>query len=769
MDLPQPPDDIDLKNIIDKLANFVARNGPDFERMTKEKQKDNPKFGFLFGGPNFNYYQFRVTTEQAIIKNQQMKQQQHQSPVMPAFSSAPPAGWTAPGQMPAAPPPPAVVQPPVQVPQVNSAQIQAMQEQIKQSELNLAAQYQTMTQQQQLQVEDHMRVKREDRLRRLCTELSISRDELDNIVQPIIEACTKDAISNGKNWIFNHCNTDKHCELIAHYLLMRVIQSDKGAFTLRLHLIYLINDVLHHCTRKNAEGLKQAIEKVILGIFSTTHHTVGIEPAHQQKLQKLLSLWSNNNYFSVAVLTGLKDPATALEAFKRANEAEHQGFINVVSAATQQQYNKLQKQHLDFVNHINTQIQNLQQQAAQAAQQAALMPPVVQHNIKIPPPNFDPTQPPPSMNVGPPPPIQPDWSGGAGSQSSGTGFPEFDPARPPPMFDNPNQMPPLVPPQPMDLTPNVPYYELPAGLMAPLVKLEDCDYESLDPKIMRLPPPMPPSERLLAAVEAFYAQPTHERPRDSEGWEKLGLYEFFRAKQKAKKQLEENGGVVKKPKEEISPVRSESASPPPESKKRRRKFDSERDRLKRSRSRSRSLGRSGSNSGSRSRSRTRSPLKASSRSPRNRRSKSRDGSRSRSRSPIKPRIRSRSRSPVKHRRRSKSRSATPEFTSARFPISAPVSLDTKLGEDNKGAMLMKKMGWGGGGLGQAEQGRVEPIAPGEVRDRSDMFKGIGVGSDPFEQFRKNQSQGFIQRMKARAPASEDEKKPKRQSKNVPID
>ena len=57
--------DPERRNIIDKLAQFVARNGPDFEAMTKAKQKDNPKFSFLFGGDFFNYYQYKVTTEQA--------------------------------------------------------------------------------------------------------------------------------------------------------------------------------------------------------------------------------------------------------------------------------------------------------------------------------------------------------------------------------------------------------------------------------------------------------------------------------------------------------------------------------------------------------------------------------------------------------------------------------------------------------------------------------------------------------------------------------
>uniref|UniRef100_A0A0C9RGE3 Cherp_1 protein n=1 Tax=Fopius arisanus TaxID=64838 RepID=A0A0C9RGE3_9HYME len=74
--MDQAPSDNELRKIIDKLAQFVARNGPEFEQMTKNKQKDNPKFSFLFGGDYFNYYQYKVTTEQAsksIKKNKVTK------------------------------------------------------------------------------------------------------------------------------------------------------------------------------------------------------------------------------------------------------------------------------------------------------------------------------------------------------------------------------------------------------------------------------------------------------------------------------------------------------------------------------------------------------------------------------------------------------------------------------------------------------------------------------------------------------------------------
>lgn len=59
-----PRADQELRNVIDKLAQFVARNGPEFEKMTMEKQKDNPKFSFLFGGEFYSYYRCKLALEQ---------------------------------------------------------------------------------------------------------------------------------------------------------------------------------------------------------------------------------------------------------------------------------------------------------------------------------------------------------------------------------------------------------------------------------------------------------------------------------------------------------------------------------------------------------------------------------------------------------------------------------------------------------------------------------------------------------------------------------
>lgn len=55
--MAQPPSDTDLAIRIEKLADYVARNGVQFEHITRQKQQGNPEFQFLDqGDPNHGYY-----------------------------------------------------------------------------------------------------------------------------------------------------------------------------------------------------------------------------------------------------------------------------------------------------------------------------------------------------------------------------------------------------------------------------------------------------------------------------------------------------------------------------------------------------------------------------------------------------------------------------------------------------------------------------------------------------------------------------------------
>ncbi len=54
------PSDQELHNAIDKVAQCIAPNGPEFEHMTMEEQKDN---AFLFGG------EYSATTKYKLPSN----------------------------------------------------------------------------------------------------------------------------------------------------------------------------------------------------------------------------------------------------------------------------------------------------------------------------------------------------------------------------------------------------------------------------------------------------------------------------------------------------------------------------------------------------------------------------------------------------------------------------------------------------------------------------------------------------------------------------
>ncbi|XP_049895731.1 calcium homeostasis endoplasmic reticulum protein-like, partial [Epinephelus moara] len=143
----------------------------------------------------------------------------------------------------------------------------------------------------------------EQQTQKLLLETQLDITEFDSLLQPIIDTCTKDAISAGKNWMFNNAKTPQHCELMTSHLRNR-ITLDGAHFELRLHLIYLTNDVLHHCQRKQQKDLLAALQKVVVPIYCTSF--LAVEEEKQQKItrvntrQHFVSIFSILNSLQIA-------------------------------------------------------------------------------------------------------------------------------------------------------------------------------------------------------------------------------------------------------------------------------------------------------------------------------------------------------------------------------------------------------------------------------------------------------------------------------------
>lgn len=75
------------------------------------------------------------------------------------------------------------------------------------------------------------------------------------------------------------------------------------------------------------------------------------------------------------------------------------------------------------------------------------------------------------------------------------------------------------------IIPNNPYYELPAGLMVPLVPADRREYEPLDPKDLRLPFPKFPDENFLRMIDSYYRDDSDRRNND--GWDRAFIDSFL--------------------------------------------------------------------------------------------------------------------------------------------------------------------------------------------------------------------------------------------------
>lgn len=102
-----------------------------------------------------------------------------------------------------------------------------------------------LLQQQQTQVESAVAKCELLDLQIKAEAAGVQLNELYSVLQPIINSCTKDSISNGKSWILQHATNQQNAVCIAECLLYKVIHGTTP-FSHKLHVIYLVNDVLHH-------------------------------------------------------------------------------------------------------------------------------------------------------------------------------------------------------------------------------------------------------------------------------------------------------------------------------------------------------------------------------------------------------------------------------------------------------------------------------------------------------------------------------------------
>ncbi|KAJ3049946.1 hypothetical protein HK097_009072 [Rhizophlyctis rosea] len=567
-----PPSDPDRRTTIDKIADSVARNGPGIVEMVKTNQRGNPKFEFLWdGGEDNAYFEWRVFE----LQN-------------PAAAAATLASIHVP------PPTPATVPSfPVQLQQSSLPAVPA-------SFANpLLPALAALTQVQHLKppvqfppvVEEVLPVS--NARQALIVALNGQEQAVEdfaNILEKVMSDGSQSNIMLAKSSIFELCSDEAKLSAIVQFL--QSVAASQDPFERRLHILYILNDLIFHCERSSKterKWIKNALVNHLTPMLRTVFVAAKGDGPKEHKLTKVLKIWETKNLFSKDMIESFRN---RMQVLPPAAVAMVPDVASVMSAIALQ--NALQQTAL--------QTALLQQQQQQQHQQFLPMqipthvsPPIpapsnpTPMSFKLADPRIkqEPHTPPAALSSFVGAPAAPEQNGNTKSQKPGSApitftmkhvAPATRPHQPismtptakasvaanvksePVMREEPSDEPvSLSTPQPQ-----LKHYELPAGLMVSACSLSDAPYTPILPERIK-PLPEKPTEtpELVQAVEEYYQgigvivarfgkgkaadvkKEDHagkkELQIDSDGWEAGYLDEWYKLVEQAERKRARRG------------------------------------------------------------------------------------------------------------------------------------------------------------------------------------------------------------------------------------
>ncbi|VFQ65680.1 unnamed protein product [Cuscuta campestris] len=269
-----PPSDPELLKRIDKLIEYAVKNGPEFEAMIREKQQDNPAYGFLFGGEGHYYYRYKLW----------MVSRQPGGPFNVPFQSS--------HMQMMHPPNPMMSSSPLTAPQYNGSPA-ASASVLGPPHLHQPPFPPSYDQQPPLSFArpDYDNY-RSSNSRPLPPEIDM---ELNNVLNNLTG--TKESIKGAKNWFMQR---SPFIHALAEALRERVFSMDDSER--QLHIVYLANDILFDSLQRrlNPHELDNealAFKPVLASMLARVFHNPQNKEENQSRLQKIVQFWGSKEVF----------------------------------------------------------------------------------------------------------------------------------------------------------------------------------------------------------------------------------------------------------------------------------------------------------------------------------------------------------------------------------------------------------------------------------------------------------------------------------------
>uniref|UniRef100_A0A0C9S5N9 TSA: Wollemia nobilis Ref_Wollemi_Transcript_18744_2473 transcribed RNA sequence n=1 Tax=Wollemia nobilis TaxID=56998 RepID=A0A0C9S5N9_9CONI len=303
-----PPLDADLQKRIDKLAEYAAKNGPDFEKMIREKQQDNPAYNFLFGAEGHAYYRYKLwlcTRAAGPPYNQGMP---GINPVLPSLNPIGPA------LTPLNPALNTTFNPAALNPALNSSLLGAAPLHHSHS---LSSPFGNFYEApppppplySQSQAQAQGRGDYDSSGSRSFKGLSgpLPSDvaaELYNVLNNLTG--TKESIKSAKIWFMQR---SPFAPALAEALRDRVMVLDDAER--QLHIVYLANDILFDSLQRRSDPKELdnealAFQPVLGSMLARIYHNPQNKDSNQSRLQKILQFWASKEVYDTDTIYGFE-------------------------------------------------------------------------------------------------------------------------------------------------------------------------------------------------------------------------------------------------------------------------------------------------------------------------------------------------------------------------------------------------------------------------------------------------------------------------------
>ncbi|KAL5200144.1 hypothetical protein ABZP36_021347 [Zizania latifolia] len=257
-----PPSDPELQKRIDKVVEYIAKNGPEFEVVIRDKQHDNPDYAFIFGGEGHAYYRYKLWL----------------SP-RPAVAPYPP------GSMHMMPP----LGPMIRGPPMHQPAYPTFYDQHQHYGAHGHVEYESAAKS----------------FKGLSGPLPLDvAAELHEVLTNLNG--TKESIKGTKTWFMQRA---PFAPALAEALKDRVFALDDSER--QLHIIFLVNDILFESLqrRNNARDLDNealAFKSVLGSMLARIYNNPQSKDDNQIRLEKILQFWGSKEVYDLETIANLE-------------------------------------------------------------------------------------------------------------------------------------------------------------------------------------------------------------------------------------------------------------------------------------------------------------------------------------------------------------------------------------------------------------------------------------------------------------------------------